>query len=141
MIAVPAAFPITTPDDTPTTARVLLELQVPPAVTLLSVIAELTQTVVGPTIGLTVVFTVIVLVATPVPQLLVTTYDIVTVPAVIPTTVPEELTVALVLLALHDPPDTGLVNVIESPVPTVDGPLIMPASGVLKNVNFLAGVA
>ena len=74
-------------------------------------------------------FTVMELVALPIPQLLVTEYEITAVPGTTPVTLPELFTVATdVLLLVHEPPpDPPLrVRFTEDPVHTEDGPLIVP---------------
>ena len=73
--------------------------------------------------------TVIAAVATAVPQLFVTEYDIVAVPAVPPVTTPA-LTAAIVeLLLVQAPPLTASVNVVVEPEQTVVVPDIVPADG------------
>jgi hypothetical protein len=69
------------------------------------------------------------LVATAVPQRLVTEYDIVAVPTTTPTTMPGPEIMALPLLEDHVPPETVLVSVIPAPTHTFDGPDIVPATG------------
>lgn len=49
-----------------------------------------------------------------------------TVPAETPVTKPPD-TVALLLLALHTPPDVELVSDIVDPMQTAEGPAIVPA--------------
>ena len=74
-------------------------------------------------------FTVMELVALPIPQLLVTEYEITAVPGATPVTLPELFTVATdVLLLLHvPPPDPPLrVKFTEDPVQTEEGPLMVP---------------
>lgn len=76
--------------------------------------------------------TVIDFVATAEPQLLVTVYLMVTGPAYIPLTTPPEVTVAIEVLELLQPPIALLplmVSVIVEPTQTVDKPLIVPALG------------
>jgi hypothetical protein len=75
-----------------------------------------------------------------VPQPLVTAYIIVSVPAVVPVTTPLN-TVAVALLALHAPPATASVNVIEEPAHTVDKPVITPALGNAFIVTAFVAVA
>ena len=48
-------------------------------------------------------------------------------PADTPVTTPPDETVALALLALHTPPDTGFVSVMAAPSHTKPGPEILPA--------------
>ena len=85
--------------------------------------------------------TVIDFVALAVPQLLVTVYFMVAVPAATPVTTPvPEFTVATaVLLLLQLPPLVPLlVNVVVDPAQTVEEPLIVPAFGAAFTViNFV----
>jgi hypothetical protein len=60
------------------------------------------------------------------PQLLVTVYKIVSMPAVIPVTSPS-ITVAVVLLAVQTPPVAASVNIIAEPAHTLPGPDMLPA--------------
>jgi hypothetical protein len=53
MVAVPAATPVTTPEAFTVATAVLLEAQVPPAVTSASVVVDPAQTVVVPVIAAT----------------------------------------------------------------------------------------
>jgi hypothetical protein len=74
------------------------------------------------------VFTVTTFAAATVPQLLVTEYLIVSIPADIPCTIPLK-TVADALLLFHTPPVIASVNVMLSWAHTLAAPLIAPASG------------
>ena len=62
------------------------------------------------------------------PQLLVTVYEMGSVPALTPITTPPE-TVALELPALQVPPETVSVRVTDDPTHTLSTPEIEPASG------------
>jgi len=90
--------------------------------------------VIGGTVS-TVTFT--SLVAYAVPHGPVTAYEIVTVPALTPVTMPPE-TVAQVLLALHVPPAVASVSVMVAPATTVDGPVIGLTVVVLIVTVFVA---
>lgn len=96
MFAVPAATPVTMPAlaPEPTVAiDVLLLLHVPPVEVLLRVIVAATHTLFGPVIGVGTGFTVIVVVLSQAKRVV---YLIVSVPGVIPVTMPEdEPTVAI----------------------------------------------
>src|SRR3569833_4355717 len=70
--------------------------------------------------------TVMVFVADFIPQLATMVYEIVSAPADTPVTIPVEPMVACVLLLLHRPPATLLVNVIVAPGHTDDGPEMVP---------------
>lgn len=70
--------------------------------------------------------TVIVFAAISVPQLFVTVYLMIDVPAEIPVTTPPATTAAAVLL-LHIPPVAISVNVIGVPIQIAPGPVIVPA--------------
>jgi hypothetical protein len=107
MVEVPVATPVTTPVELTVALAVTELLQVPPLLASLSVVVPLTHTESAPVIvpasgkGLTVID----LVATAVPQLEVTEYDIIAVPALTPVITPEASTVAIVLsLLLQVPP-------------------------------------
>ena len=109
-----------------------LLLHAPPVTASLKVIVEDSHTVVVPVIepafgnGLTVT----AVVATAVPQLLVTEYDTFTLPAATPVTIPAELTVAIeLLLLLHTPPVVASFNVVVADGQTVVVPVIVPAPG------------
>ena len=66
MVAVPAAIPVTIPDEDPTVAMLVVELlQVPPLVASVNVIVEATHTVPGPPIAAGVELMVTVLVMAP----------------------------------------------------------------------------
>src|ERR1017187_1625275 len=70
----------------------------------------------------------IILFVVAVPQLFVTVYIIVSVPAITPVTIPAS-TEALVFVADHVPPIEPSVKVIDAAGQTVDKPLIIPAFG------------
>jgi hypothetical protein len=100
-------------------------LQVPPDAEFVSVVVPEPLMARLPSIGGSVM--VITDVATSVPQLLVTLYDTVAVPALTPVTIPVLPIVAFELLTLHVPPLTSLDNVMLAPCATVVGPEIVPA--------------
>ena len=112
MMDVPIVLPVTTPDDEPIVAFVLLLDQEPPSVELPSVLDKPTQTFSVPVIDAGNGLTVITLVALQPP----TVYDIVAVPALIPVTTPEdEPTEALELLLLQVPPEVPSVSKTDAP--------------------------
>ena len=141
MVARPAVTPVTTPPAT--VAFALLLLQAPPGAASVNVIVLPVQTAVGPVMVpvTSAAPTVITALAVADPQLLVTTYVIVSVPGVTPVTTPPE-TVAEALLRFHTPPGVASVNVIVEPVQTADGPVIVPAVGipVLTAITAVAAV-
>lgn len=107
-------------------------LHTPPVIASVNDVVALTHTFEMPVIvpakgnGLTVAVTV----AATEPQLLLTKYDIVVVPADRPLTKPVLLTVAiLVVPLLHTPPVVASVNDVVAPAHTVDAPVIIPAMG------------
>lgn len=117
----------------PTVAtEVLPLLQVPPAAVSLKAIVDPTHTTVVPEIGPAWGrgFTVTTSVATAVPQLLVTEYDITALPLLTPPTTPEEFTVATDVLPLvHTPPVTTSVNTVVPAGHKAAVPEIVPAFG------------
>jgi len=126
----PAPTPVTTPVEPTVASEVLALLQVPPVVASPRVMVAPTHTVVGPVTvpavgsGLTVM----VRVATTVPHVLVTEYDITAVPASNPVTTPLLLTEAMVGTALlHVPPVTVEVSGDVVPTQTAVAPLKVPA--------------
>jgi hypothetical protein len=125
IVAVPVATPVTTPDAFTVALLVALLLHTPPLTVFPRLVVADTHTVVVPVMEvLGALFIVTILVAT-VPQLV--EYDIVHVPAVRPLTTPAALTVALaVLLLLHVPNATLLLNVVVSPAQTLVVPVIVP---------------
>jgi uncharacterized MnhB-related membrane protein len=133
MLAVPAERPFTIPEVAPTDAMVgALLVQEPPETVLPSVIDELTHTEEAPVIvpafgnGLIVIF----FVTLAVPQLFVTVYEIVAVPAANPFTSPDVPIEAIVgALLVHEPPATALLKLRTDPTHTVDAPLMAPAFG------------
>src|SRR3954466_13500961 len=115
MVATPEASPLTTPVALTEAIAGALLVHVPPEPEVDNVITELTHTAEAPVMvpasgsGLTVM----ALVAVAVPQLLVTKYDIVTVPAILPLTIPDALTLATDgMLLIHEPPDAASASVI-----------------------------
>jgi hypothetical protein len=96
-VPTPDATPEATPDELTVTTDGVAELHTPPLTVLLNTEYEPTQTAEPPVIdpALAAGLTVISCVTLAVPQLLATVYDIVAVPAVMPVTTPEALTVIL----------------------------------------------
>src|SRR5664279_3662476 len=135
MVAVPAATPVTIPPLTVAIAA-LLVLHTPPDVASDRVIAEPLQTLVAPDIAGTtgVAFTVIDFVELTEPQVVVTVYLIVAVPAATPVTTPP-LTVAIAaLLVLHTPPGVASESVIDEPLQTAAAPVIANTVGAALTV-------
>jgi hypothetical protein len=113
----------------------LLLLHTPPDVASARVIELPTRTDDGPVIGAR-ELTVTTAVALSVPQALVYEYEIVAVPVDTPDTIPDVPTVAIdVLLLLHVPPDSVLLNVIVAPTLRVDAPETVPAFGSSMTLN------
>lgn len=128
----PLTKPATVPPDTIATVLLLL-LQVPPLVALVSEILAPAHTAVGPVIaagaGLTVIA---VVVKQPVPNV----YVIVAVPANIPLTmpVPDPTLATAVLLLAHVPPPTELLNVLVVPSHTFITPVMAGGGGFIVAV-------
>lgn len=132
MITDPALTPVTVPELFTEAMEALLVLHVPPLVVSTKTVLKPAQTDEAPVIlpAEGAALTVIDLVATAVPQIPVTEYEIVTVPAATGITIPPVLTVANDgLLLVQVPPDTELVRVIVVPVQAVEAPDIVPAFG------------
>ena len=129
MVVVPAETPDTTPPVTVARA-VLLLLHTPPLVALVNVIVAAGQTFDNPVIipangsG----FITIVFEEEALPHKLVTVYIMVSIPAIRPVTTPPE-TVALLLDALHTPPELLFVRVILALTQMLEAPDMLPASG------------
>jgi hypothetical protein len=144
MVAVPGAIPVTTPDALTIATPVALELQRPPVTVFDNAIVEPTHAaelpVIVPALGAT--FTVITFVAVALPQLVVTLYDIVAVPGIIPVTTPAVLIDATPEAdELHVPPLAVLLNAIAEPAQTTELPVIVPATGVVLTVTATVPVA
>ena len=141
IVSRPAVTPVTSPV-VDTVAFALLAVHTPPGVASARDIEAVLHTVDGPVIAATVGAEPIVTTteATAIPQLLLTVYDIVSIPAVTPVTIPPA-TVALPLLALHVPPGAASVSVRVVPVHTLVPPMIAPASGSGFTVVILIAVA
>jgi hypothetical protein len=126
----PAVTPVTTPVEEPIDAKVPLLLQVPPALALLNVIVEPTQTLARPVIGAGNGLTVTVVVV--IQPVTVAVNVIVITPALIPESTPV---VALMLptagaLLLHVPPPVvKFSKVIVPPTQTWVGPVMAAGSG------------
>lgn len=132
MVTVPAVSPVAAPVELLMEAMVLLLLiQLPPVEVLVKVPLVPVHNVAGPEsvpadVGAPTVTTKL---ATDVPQLLVTVYCMVSIPAVIPPTTPVLSASALPLVALQVPPVAVVERVIPEPTHTLPGPLMVPASG------------
>jgi hypothetical protein len=147
-VTVSAETPVTIPVPAPIVAtEALREDQVPPTVVSLNVVVLPIQTFKPPVIGpgaAGMSFTVIPRIEDAEPQMLVTIYDIVGVPAATPVTAPVDgWTVAnKLLLLLHDPPAVVSDNVIEVATQTLVAPKIAPGvAGALITVSFLKAKA
>ena len=130
MVAVPAVTPDTIPDADPIVATpVLLLLQVPPITSSVKDDVPLRHTVAGPVMGsaTAVLVIVMILLAVSVLQELVTEYNTVSVPPVLPVYTPAPEILPFILVAIHVPPVTASVSEIFDPVQTVEGPVITPA--------------
>ena len=132
IVVVPADKPVTTPEVLTEPTAGLALLHSPPPAALVSDVLAPTHTIAVPAIvpasgiGLTVA----TCVAAAVPQLLLTVYDIVVVPAEKPVTTPEVLTEPTAgLVLLHAPPLVALVSEVLAPAHTIAVPVIVPASG------------
>jgi hypothetical protein len=134
--------PVTTPPPVILATVGSLLLQIPPGAELERVIVVLKHTLVGPEMvpdtgnG----FTIIVCVVEAIPHILVTTYPIVSWPALTPVTKPPT-TVADELLVVHTPPGAGLVRVMLDASQTLVGPEIVPATGVVSTVMLKVAIA
>jgi hypothetical protein len=128
MVTEPAETPVTTPPEEIVALAVELLLHVPPAAEAVRVIVEPIQTADEPLIDSAV--TVRGKVATALLQLLVTVYEMVTVPDKTPVTTPEELTDATVLFDVDQtPPIVESANVMLEPTPTDEAPTIALTDG------------
>ena len=130
---VPGTIPFTTPDEFIVATDVLLLVHEPPAVPSESVFVLPVQIVFVPIIGLMLMLiTLTAKVATDVKQLLDTVYEIVSIPAATPVTMPVLLTVARAVNSLlHVPPLTASDRVITDPTVTLEGP----------DIEYIAGLA
>jgi hypothetical protein len=128
MVADPAATPVTIPVPAPTVAlAVLLLLQAPPALILLNVMVEATQTLFAPLIGASGFTVTAVWLLQPVARV----YIILGVPAATPVTIPDaDPTVAwAVLLLLQVPPAVRSDKVVVKPIQTLVVPVITAGIG------------
>ena len=153
MIVVPALTPYTTPvaePTVPTAVLLLLHVPVPPdAVRSFKVVVKPAHTVGVPVIVPATgdVFTVMLVVVVTVPQLtLVSVNVIVVTPAPTPYTTPVTgstvPTAVLLLLQVPVPPKAVASDkVIVNPVHTDDGPVIVPADGVVITLTFRVVIA
>jgi hypothetical protein len=124
--------------------EVLDDDHVPPVEVLVNVIEAPVVTeeapVMVPASG--VLFTVIVFVATDVPQLLVLEYVITTTPLPIPVTIPVLPTVAIsVLLLVQLPPVVALARVVDAPMHNSELPTIVPMAMLSDTVTTIDPVA
>ena len=135
---VPSVKPVTVVTVVPVvTETPAVLVHVPPLVKLLSVTKEPLHTEDAPPMlegdALTVTTTVV---GTPP-----TVYEIVTVPAVLPVTIPDVPAVAIVILAeCHTPPGVALVNAVVKPAHTLSVP-VMPDTPDGLTVTILVAVA
>ena len=144
IVAVPAAAPVTTPPLKPRDAMADDELHAPPLAASVKVTVAPAHNDAVPFIvpafgsGLTVT----TLVAFAAPQLLVTVYDIVAVPAAAPvTTPPLKPRDAMADDELHAPPLVASVNVTVAPAHNDAVPFIVPAFGMELTVTSLVALA
>ena len=138
MIEVPADIPVAIPVEPTVAIPVDTLLQTPPAVASVSVAVVPGHITGNPIIvpaagsGLTVTTTV----AAAVPQLLLTVYEIVAVPAVTPVTTPEVPIVATpVGILLHAPPPAASVSAVVAVAHTIGVPVMIPAEGMAITVT------
>jgi hypothetical protein len=133
IVSEPAVTPETTPPEVMVAVVGLLLDHVPPATVSDKVTVEDGHTEVAPVIAPANAagVTEIVEVATAVPQLLVTEYEILATPPATPVTTPVVApTVATVpSLVLQVPPEAPSVKVLETPAHNVDTPVTVPATG------------
>lgn len=130
MRLVPADRPDIMPVEPAVATVVWLLLQVPPGVMLLSVSEEPWQILNVPVRVAGVRLTVIAFTADAVPQTTVTVYEMSTVPAAIPETMPVDPTVARAVLdEVQEPPNAASMSVMSLPSHTADEPVMVPGSG------------
>jgi hypothetical protein len=144
MVEVPAVIPPTVPDELTVATPVNVLLHIPPGAASLSDVVPDPQTVAVPVIvpGAGSGLTVTTIVAAAVPQLLVTVYDMIVVPADTPVTVPEELTVAIaVSVLLHAPPGAASLSDVVDSAHTVAVPAMLPATGNAFTVTNVVATA
>lgn len=144
MVAEPVVTPVTMPVVLTVAIAVLVLLHVPPLTASASVVVKPTQAVVVPVIaaGAGSGLTVTMAVSVAVPQLLVTEYVIMALPAAMPVTVPVALTLAIAaLLVVHVPPEVALLSVVVALWQTVCVPVIVPALGTGTTVTSAVSLA
>jgi hypothetical protein len=136
-------IPVTTPEVLTEATDAAEELQIPPVIALVKVADDPTQTVAGPamTPAEEAALTVISRVVVAAPQLPVTEYDIVAVPAAMPVTMPDALTEATDEDELHVPPLTDEPNVVDAPVHMAALPVIVPADATELTAMLWVAVA
>jgi hypothetical protein len=144
MVDEPVATPVTKPVLLTVATRVFELLQLPPVAASVSWVVAPPHTVKVPVIVPAVIeeLTVTIFVAEALPQLFVTAYVIVAVPAETPVTIPVLPTVATpVAPELHTPPLTASLSVMGVLVQSMDAPEMLPAPGnaftVITVVNVL----
>ena len=132
IVSIPAVTPVTIPV-LPIEAFALLILHVPPVVASVIAIVEPTQTadkpVIKPALGNG--FTVTNFVAAAVPQLFITVYEMIDVPAATPLTIPETEPIVAIAVVVEDqtPPKATSLNVMLADTHTDEAPVIVPALG------------
>lgn len=141
-------FMLSTPGDTPVTippetlAPPELAFQTPPGAVSIKVIDESIQTpdepAIVPATGSG--FTVINLLTISVPQLFITEYLIVSLPAISPVINPATTVAIEGLVLLQIPPGVVSVKVIKSLTHTTEIPVIVPADGIASTVNNLLAI-
>ena len=141
IVSRPVITPVTAPP-IPTVALVFELLHVPPVVASVRVMVDPAHTPAGPLMlpALGALLTATLHVADAVPQLPLTVYDMVDVPADTPVTTPPD-TVASALLLLHVPPGAASVRVIVDPIHTPAGPLIVPVTRAAPTVTGADAIA
>ncbi len=128
----PVSAPVTVPPVLTVAAAVLLLLQLPPAAASVSRVEEPLHIAEAPEIvpALGSALTLKVAVVLAVPQLLVTVYNILVLPAVMPATLPPVLTVATaILLLLQVPPEVASARRVAEPAHILSVPVMDPADG------------
>jgi hypothetical protein len=141
---VPVATPVTIPVEPAVATEVAEELHVPPVAASLKAVVAPVHTVAVPVMapadaGM---LTVTTLVALLLPQPLVNVNDIVAVPALIPVTIPVELTVAMPTLPeLHTPPLLASLKTVVAPAHTIAVPMIEETAGTTSTSTPTVAIA
>jgi hypothetical protein len=144
MVSRPALTPVTIPVVPTVAAAVFTLLHTPPVVLAVRVVVAPTQTVLlplmVPDVGAAITAT--YLLATEVPQALVTVYLMLSSPVATPVTMPVVVTVAkLVFMLLQVPPVPVVVRVVMPPTHTLLAPLMVPALGVVLTIILVMAPA